>query len=125
LLLSWLSLSRKNRIAQCIAYPVPDILRDLLAFAAKMLVKGGRLIYWLPTTDKYQESDIPQHPCLKIVANSEQPITLRWRRRLITMEKIVDFDNSLHQNYSPANDQNPAHKNFSSYILKRQENPDK
>jgi len=113
---------RNIHITQCIPYPVVDILTDLLAFASRMLVIGGRLVYWLPTTDKYKEKDIPSHPCLKLISNSEQPITMRWRRRLITMEKNIEYNQSLHENIQIKITEEPAHKNFSSYILKRDQN---
>jgi tRNA (guanine10-N2)-methyltransferase len=115
-------------IPQSVPYEVPDVLRDLLVFAAQTLVMGGRLVYWLPTTDqyvhsrllqlimhneaehglllmaserlnrttRYKDSDVPLHPCLKLLANSEQVLSMRLRRRLITMEKIMDFDPSIH-----------------------------
>jgi len=113
-----------RKTIQCIAYLVPDILSDLMKFAAQYLVIGGRLVYWLPTTDKYKESDVPKHPCLKIISNTEQPITMRWRRRLITMEKFVNFDSSIHDRVEQK-EEDPAHKNFSSYIMRREENPHK
>lgn len=80
-----------NRIPQCIPYDVPDVLRDLLDFSARTLRVGGRLVYWLPTTDLYTDADLPLHPCMKIVGNSEQQLTMRWRRRLITMEKVNEY----------------------------------
>ena len=39
-------------IPQSVPYDVPEVLRDLLVFAAQTLVMGGRLVYWLPTTDQ-------------------------------------------------------------------------
>ena len=35
----------------------------------------------------YVEANIPRHPCLRLVANSEQPLSRTVGRRLITMEK--------------------------------------
>ena len=35
----------------------------------------------------YSDATIPQHPCLRLVSNSEQVLTNRIGRRLITMEK--------------------------------------
>eukprot|EP01133_Synstelium_polycarpum_P019514 gene19514-23377_t len=58
-------------IPQSTEYKVPDVMADLLELAAKMLVIGGKLVYWLPTTPE-------------------------WGRRLITMEKVLDFDPILH-----------------------------
>ncbi len=36
---------------------------------------------------RYTEDNIPSHPCLELLANSEQVLTKRIGRRLITMQK--------------------------------------
>jgi len=89
-------INSSKHIPQCVAYTVPEILQDLLQFAAFMLRLEGRLVYWFPTTDQYKETDLPLHPCLKIVANSEQPLSSRWRRRLITMVKTQNYIKGVH-----------------------------
>ncbi|ELR14076.1 Hypothetical protein ACA1_366990 [Acanthamoeba castellanii str. Neff] len=111
-------------IPQSVPYDVPDVLRDLLVFAAQTLVMGGRLVYWLPTTDQYKDSDVPLHPCLKLLANSEQVLSMRLRRRLITMEKIMDFDPSIHSDITVTygeDAEGPAHAHVSDYFLKRKQ----
>lgn len=109
----------KPHIPSCVAYSVEEILRDLLAFAAQRLRVGGRLVYWMPTTDRYRESDLPLHPCLEIIANSEQPLTARWRRRLITMVKITEYDANVHDKLEKEQygQIDPAHANLKSYVL--------
>ena len=66
-------------------------MADLLALAARSLCVGGRLVYLLPSTYDYTDDDLPTHPCLRVVGNSEQPLTLKYARRLITMEKTCEF----------------------------------
>ena len=39
----------------------------------------------------YVEDNIPQHPCMQLVANSEQSFNQKVARRLITMEKTKDY----------------------------------
>lgn len=41
-----------------------------------------------------QETILPTHPALKMVANSEQILTQRYSRRLITMQKVAEYDAS-------------------------------
>lgn len=66
-----------------------EILTTLLDLAARYLVLHGRLVYWLPIyRPSYSEALIPSHPCLKLVANSEQCLSRHVSRRLITMEKV-------------------------------------
>eukprot|EP01128_Nolandella_sp_AFSM9_P005094 TRINITY_DN2415_c0_g1_i2.p1 TRINITY_DN2415_c0_g1~~TRINITY_DN2415_c0_g1_i2.p1 ORF type:complete len:472 (-),score=51.50 TRINITY_DN2415_c0_g1_i2:264-1652(-) len=83
--------------AQTVPYSVPDVLCDLIEFSARTLVHGGHLSYWLPTTPGYTDADLPTHPCLEVVSNSEQPLNKRWSRRLITMKKISAFIPGEHE----------------------------
>lgn len=77
-------------------YEMSEVLSDLLDFAAEHLVLGGRLVYWLPTiVDEYSNQDVPQHPCMTLISNSEQNFG-QWSRRLITMEKVKDWSEKDH-----------------------------
>jgi tRNA (guanine10-N2)-methyltransferase len=69
-----------------------DFLDGLLEFAARNLVPGGRLVYWLPTTTDYREEDVPRHGSLRNIANSEQVMTMRMSRRLITMQRLSEAE---------------------------------
>lgn len=71
-------------------YAAEDVMSDLLAFAAETLREGGRLVYLLPTTYEYTDNDLPRHPKLHVIANSEQKLTMKYARRLITMVKRSD-----------------------------------
>ncbi|KAJ2235512.1 NADPH-adrenodoxin reductase, partial [Coemansia sp. RSA 485] len=92
-----------------VPYEMSDVVEDLLALAAEKLVVGGRLVYWLPTVaGEYQPEDVPGHPVLRLVANSEQPFG-GWSRRLITMEKVKELDTEV---VTVGGGHEPAHKNF-------------
>lgn len=67
-----------------------DFLHGILDFAVNVLVEGGRLVYWLPTTSDYKESDVPRNVGLELISNCEQPLTQRMSRRLITMRRVSD-----------------------------------
>lgn len=46
-------------------------MRDLLDFAARMLVVGGRLVCFIPATpETYSEAGLPTHPALRLLHNS-------------------------------------------------------
>ncbi|KAF9162886.1 hypothetical protein DFQ26_003129 [Actinomortierella ambigua] len=73
-------------------YEMSEVVADLLMFAVKNLVVGGRLVYWLPTvTEEYSIDDLPTHPSMELIANCEQSFG-QWSRRLITMEKVAEWD---------------------------------
>ncbi|RLN31579.1 hypothetical protein BBJ28_00022959 [Nothophytophthora sp. Chile5] len=76
-----------NYIAPTQPYAAEDVMKDLLEFSAQTLREGGRLVYLLPTTYEYTDADLPRHPRLQVIANSEQKLTQKYARRLITMVK--------------------------------------
>ncbi|KAF9578830.1 tRNA methyltransferase 11 [Lunasporangiospora selenospora] len=85
-----------------------EVVADLLMFAVKYLVKGGRLVYWLPTvTEDYSIDDLPTHPCMELVANCEQAFG-QWSRRLITMEKVADWDGEVIKLGPPTGEMNTS-----------------
>lgn len=77
-------------------HQLSDIILDLIDFAALYLRQGGKLVYWLPVySPTYTHDLVPQHPCFEVKANSEQRLTGKISRRLITMEKsrnLKDID---------------------------------
>lgn len=103
-------------------YGLGECLRDLLDTAARLLVPGGRLVYWMPDFNEDSaradgdgcaagspEHDIlgsihrdptlasrgekvPSHPCLQILNNSVQVLSSRYIRRMITMQKRRDYN---------------------------------
>ncbi|KAF9896212.1 hypothetical protein BX616_007909, partial [Lobosporangium transversale] len=100
-------------------YEMTEVVADLLMFAVKNLVRGGRLVYWLPTvTEDYAIDDLPTHPCMELISNSEQAFG-QWSRRLITMEKVADWDSktglgapSGDMNKSTTSPKRPGHFGF-------------
>ncbi|XP_071854597.1 tRNA (guanine(10)-N(2))-methyltransferase homolog isoform X2 [Apostichopus japonicus] len=84
----------EGHIPSTMSYHLADIFKDLLNFSARYLRLHGRLVYWLPVVNaEYSDDHIPQHPCLKVIANSEQKINMTISRRLITMEKYQSMQN--------------------------------
>ncbi|KAL1988250.1 hypothetical protein VTN96DRAFT_225 [Rasamsonia emersonii] len=71
-------------------YGFEAMLRDILDFAARTLVQGGRLSMWMPTSnDEDIELEIPTHPRLEVVSVSVQHF-YNWSRRLLTYEKLPE-----------------------------------
>lgn len=81
---------RDTHIPRTQAYHAVDLMRDLLEFGARHLELGGRLAYLLPCTHEYTDAELPTHPCFEVIANSEQVLALKFRRRLITMKKVSE-----------------------------------
>lgn len=108
---------KQNYIAPTQPYAAEDVMRDLLAFAALTLREGGRLVYLLPTTYEYTDADLPRHPQLHVVANSEQKLTTKYARRLITMVKRSGgADGASHGSSSASADGTASYANLREKI---------
>lgn len=78
--------NRSTHIPGTSPYPLGDCLTDLLDWAARVLVPGGRLGYWAPalpldnrgeasattTTSVSSSEELPRHPNLRFLYNCEQ-----------------------------------------------------
>ncbi|KAI7836781.1 hypothetical protein COHA_009361 [Chlorella ohadii] len=85
--------SREDYIPSTDPYSAAECMHDLLETAARLLVVGGRLVYFLAAAPGfYSEEEVPQHPMLEVVYNCEQHLTTRYTRRLITMQKVKRYD---------------------------------
>lgn len=77
-------------------YDLGTIYTDLVEFASKHLVEGGRLVYWIPVNREHyaknQEDSLPKHINLKLISNCEQILNSHTSRRCITMEKVINDD---------------------------------
>jgi hypothetical protein len=50
-----------------LSLPPAECMHDLLDCAARLLVVGGRLAYWLPAAPNfYSEEEVPRHPALQV-----------------------------------------------------------
>ncbi|XP_026875090.2 tRNA (guanine(10)-N2)-methyltransferase homolog isoform X2 [Electrophorus electricus] len=105
----------ESHVPVSMVYHLSDVFADLLNFAAYHLVLGGRLVYWLPVyRPEYCEEMVPLHPCLRLVSNCEQTLSSHTSRRLITMEKTKDPEESdaLQQLANPRFTPNQGHNSF-------------
>ncbi|KAF2745453.1 tRNA guanosine-2'-O-methyltransferase [Sporormia fimetaria CBS 119925] len=73
-------------------YSFMAMLDDILAFAARTLVEGGRLSMWMPTAnDEDVELIIPANPYLELVSVCVQPFN-KWSRRLLTYRRLPESE---------------------------------
>lgn len=108
-----------------------DFLQGILDFATNVLVVGGKLVYWLPTTPEYCEEDVPTHPALQLLFNCEQPLTTRMSRRMITMMRVPDkekernekarSEKSIEQRRGGGRERMPAHFDLACKLLRQPE----
>jgi tRNA (guanine10-N2)-methyltransferase len=83
---------RKDHIPSTAPYTLEECVHDLFDMAARLLVMGGRLVYFFPAArDECSETHFPKHPCFTLVSKSEQILSTRWSRCLLTMEKTQRY----------------------------------
>lgn len=87
---------RKDHIPSTAPYMFAECVHDLLDVAARLLVLGGRLVFFFPVArDECYENLFPKHECFSLVASSEQILSTRWSRCLLTMEKTAKYTAEL------------------------------
>ncbi|KAF3454426.1 hypothetical protein FNV43_RR04873 [Rhamnella rubrinervis] len=84
---------RTDHIPSTAPYCLVECVHDLLDLAARMLVMGGRLVFFYPVLreDDSAENHFPEHPCFKLISSSEQILSSRYSRVLLTMVKTGTY----------------------------------
>uniref|UniRef100_A0A8C6G664 tRNA (guanine(10)-N(2))-methyltransferase TRMT11 n=1 Tax=Mus spicilegus TaxID=10103 RepID=A0A8C6G664_MUSSI len=73
----------------------------------------------------YTEEMVPWHPCLRLISNCEQKLSSHTARRLITMEKVKEFENRdkyshlLSDHFLPYQGHNSFREKYFSGVTKR------
>ncbi|XP_014214410.1 tRNA (guanine(10)-N2)-methyltransferase homolog [Copidosoma floridanum] len=81
----------ETHIPSKVEYALCQLFIDLLEFSTVHLRLSGRIVFWFPVFRKeYSEDQLPIHPCLKLVARSEQILSNYTSRLLLTYEKIKE-----------------------------------
>ncbi|KAL4773053.1 hypothetical protein BDW60DRAFT_216246 [Aspergillus nidulans var. acristatus] len=71
-------------------YGFEAMMNDILNFAARTLVTGGRLCMWMPTSGEEEaELSVPMQENLEVLSISVQPFN-NWSRRLITYRRLPE-----------------------------------
>lgn len=83
---------RHDHIPSTAPYMFAECVHDLLDMAARLLVMNGRLVFFYPVArGECYEKLYPKHECLTLIASSEQILSTRWSRCLLTMEKTAEY----------------------------------
>ncbi|KAL0908243.1 hypothetical protein M5K25_022728 [Dendrobium thyrsiflorum] len=88
---------RFDHIPSTAAYSLAECVNDLLELAARMLVMGGRLVFFFPVLreDVVTVAQFPEHPCFTLIASCEQILSLRYSRYLLTMVKTGHYTEEI------------------------------
>ncbi|GLT96607.1 hypothetical protein SLE2022_142160 [Rubroshorea leprosula] len=88
---------RADHIPSTAPYSLAECVHDLLDLAARMLIMGGRLVFFFPVLrgEDSGEDHFLEHPCFKLVAASEQILSSRYSRVLLTMVKTCSYTEEL------------------------------
>ncbi|XP_042481323.1 tRNA (guanine(10)-N2)-methyltransferase homolog [Macadamia integrifolia] len=88
---------RTDHIPSTAPYSLVECVHDLLDLAARMLVMGGRLVFFYPVLREDGSTDtvFPEHPCFRLVAACEQILSLRYSRILLTMVKTAPYSEEI------------------------------
>ncbi|KAK6945564.1 Ribosomal RNA large subunit methyltransferase K/L-like, FLD domain [Dillenia turbinata] len=88
---------RTDHIPSTAPYSLVECVHDLLDLAARMIVMGGRLVFFYPVLreDDSVDTHFPKHPCFKLVAACEQMLSYRYSRVLLTMVKIRPYTEEI------------------------------
>ncbi|KAH6787635.1 tRNA modification 11 protein [Perilla frutescens var. hirtella] len=88
---------RTDHIPSTAPYSLVECVHDLLDLAARMLVMGGRLVYFYPVLREEDSPDptFPDHPCFELVSRCEQILSYRYSRVLLTMAKVAPYTEDI------------------------------
>lgn len=88
---------RTGHIPSTAPYSLAECVHDLLDLAARMLVMGGRLVFFYPVLreDDSAVDHYPEHPCFKLIAACEQILSFRYSRVLLTMVKTESYSEEI------------------------------
>jgi tRNA (guanine10-N2)-methyltransferase len=91
---------RHDHIPATQNYPVEEVMLDLMHASARILVKGGTLIYLIPTPYDFEVTDLPQHPCLQLEQMCLQTLTTRHGRHAVLLRKTKEYTKELEQQFN-------------------------
>ncbi|KAF8405852.1 hypothetical protein HHK36_007929 [Tetracentron sinense] len=90
---------RTDHIPSTASYSLAECVHDLLDLAARMLIMGGRLVFFYPVLRENGSSEkrFPEHPCFMLVAACEQILSPRYSRILLTMVKTESYSEEVRE----------------------------
>ncbi len=91
---------RDTHIPRSEQYALGRVYCDLVAFAMRYLVVGGRLVFWMPC-ETHEMPSVPHHPRMRRIACSRQLLSGKLSRWLVTMEKVEEAAEGDQVAYGP------------------------
>jgi tRNA (guanine10-N2)-methyltransferase len=80
-----------------------DVMSTFLHVSAHHLRIGGRLVFWQPTTEYKDFSDVARHPSFEVLyAPLEMIHEHIWSRRLVVMVKVREYEAGMVASVKPA-----------------------
>ncbi len=94
----------RAKFAGTSAQGLDDVMSTFLHVSAHHLRMGGRLVFWQPTTQYEDFSDVVTHPSFELMyAPLEMIHENIWSRRLVVMVKVREFEAGMVASVKPAN----------------------
>ncbi|KAJ3675521.1 hypothetical protein LUZ60_004563 [Juncus effusus] len=89
---------RVDHIPSTAPYSLTECVHDLLDLSAKMLKIGGRLVFFFPILrEEAEKTELPKHSCFELVSESEQILSYRYSRVLLTMVKVRVYTEEIEE----------------------------
>ena len=68
--------------------------------------------------NRHGELEVPEHPCLELISNSEEKLQTHVSRRLVTMRKVKEYDSAKRDEYKQFCRESIVRNNISYQNLK-------
>ena len=94
--------SLNGNIAGTSSQGLVDVMSTFLHVSAYHLRIGGRLVFWQPTTEFKDFSDVARHPAFDLLYAPLEIIHEAWSRRLVVMVKVREYETGMVADVKPA-----------------------
>lgn len=96
------AVSHNGNISGTSCQGLDDVMSAFLHVSAHHLRIGGRLVFWQPTTEYKDFSDVVRHPAFELLYAPLEIIHEAWSRRLVVMAKVREYEAGMLAVVKPA-----------------------